>query len=276
MKSLQHTTLLLTAGLAVACQKGPVDIGDPMVGAKLTDYVGTWSGYAEAYAFSPSGSDRLRLVIDPSGSGTVEYGDGPLIPTATDPTAGYPPDYQVRYGEWDFAGITDVTEGFRYPLHDAQIDSGRLRFGIFPKDLFAQWCALQTPLAVTGDVWSGRMEGYSCVHEDWRNWRGTDGGIPTECDQLSCCWSFKAPDDTVSGMDCARAYVCKAEVGCVCTAASCSVGAPAPGQQALNQYPVYFDTVVATGATRLDGTMVIAGTTTETAATRINVRLQRN
>lgn len=268
MKSIQRTMLLLTFGLALGCQKGSVDIGDPMLGATLADYVGTWSGYAEAYSFNPSGSDRLHLTIDPSGQGTMEFGDGPRIPPPTDPNVGYPSDYATR---WGATGTYDVTEGFPYPTHEVSVEFGRLRFGLFSNELFAPWCAMQTPIA-TAFGW------YSCVHDDWRLRSGSvaDASAMPDCGALACCVVYEDRLGTGTEMvvDCGKQNLCDypntGHTICVCTESSCSAAIPEPGQLAANQYPVYLDLALDTGGRKLTGTLVIG-----LNGPRVTVRLSR-
>jgi hypothetical protein len=64
-----------------------VNMGDGEIGydkSSLASYAATWEGYVEAYTF-PSGSDKVRVVLDRDGNGHLEVGEGNMAPPATDP-----------------------------------------------------------------------------------------------------------------------------------------------------------------------------------------------
>jgi hypothetical protein len=141
-----YLLLLVTLGCAhAACSGDAIDIGDRVTGSALADYAGSWDGYAEAYRFRGSMSDRVRINIDPMGQGTIEFGDEPLLAPATDPDVGYPLDFFTRFpnGEW----ARQLTSGFRYPIHGAEAARDHLNLGVVPHDLYSDWCALQTSYA---------------------------------------------------------------------------------------------------------------------------------
>jgi hypothetical protein len=65
------TVLMLLVVLAFgACSNNKADIGDgtaiSKLGENLSDYEGTWEGYAEAYTFSDK-SDKVMLMLDTNG-----------------------------------------------------------------------------------------------------------------------------------------------------------------------------------------------------------------
>ena len=104
-----------------------------------------WSGYVENYTF-PSGADALLLTLTRNADGGVTghavFGNEPLYPPPTDGSVGYPVADEPY-------GIEPMSlEGFRYPLHDGTIEQGtRFRADLIPTELYASWCALQTPHA---------------------------------------------------------------------------------------------------------------------------------
>ncbi len=143
MNRLTLLSLVLTAG-PLACSTGEnVNIGDTQqLGGKLSDYAAEWDGYAEAYTFQPSGSDRIHMTLDAQGNGSIRVGTDPLLPPPTDPNVGFPPGREYPK---DIVADTGLREGFLYPLHAAQVDAARIRIGLKPFDYYAPWCALQTP-----------------------------------------------------------------------------------------------------------------------------------
>src|SRR6185369_16576824 len=141
--------LISGASSGLGCSTdGPVDIGSrQMIGSQLTDYAATWDGYAEAFNFWPDGSDRVRLVVDGSGHGTLEIGDAAPIPPATDPNVGYPPGGYSTFSPVNVGAqgrLAPLVEGFRYPLHGVAVDADRIHLGVDPADLYTGWCPLQT------------------------------------------------------------------------------------------------------------------------------------
>lgn len=131
------TTLALTA----CGDPASLDVGDEkgQVGAALTDYAAQWDGYAQAFAFPGDESDRVRIVLDEEGNGTIRFGNEVLFGEATDPNAWYPPTYQLPTGESRFG----VRTGFEFPISGAVVENARLKFSFDPDALMSSWCALQ-------------------------------------------------------------------------------------------------------------------------------------
>jgi hypothetical protein len=230
------------AGLG-ACSSSPdVNIGDP-VGAALTDYAANWDGYAEAYQFQDQ-SDRIRLVVDSSGVGTLQVGDSAAVPPATDPDAAYPPNAASQPGKDRLTGPIDLYAGFGYPLHGTRVEDSRIRLGVDPKDLYATWCALQQPVL---DTVNG---GYLCVP----NW----GFSYTE---TGCTQTNPTTQETVQ-VDCAKLSLCEIAMACTCTASAC-VAASTPDSP-----PIQLDAALNANGTELTGTLVINGQ-------RITIRMHR-
>ncbi len=144
--------LLSGAAAGLGCSGGgSVDIGNTQaVGAQLSDYAASWDGYAQAYTFSPDGSDRVRLTIDASGHGNLQIGNAALLPTPTDPNVGFPTEAAAAILlSGPRSPVSILNEGFLYPTYAAQVQADRVQVGIDPGDLEATWCALQTPVALS-------------------------------------------------------------------------------------------------------------------------------
>ncbi|HYQ01813.1 MAG TPA: hypothetical protein VER96_24235 [Polyangiaceae bacterium] len=131
----------LATGWGCSTENQPVDIGDSYTGEHLQDYSGEWEGYAEAYDFA-DGSDKVRLELDASGNGTLEIGNSPALPVATDPDVGYPPGYPLISG---FDPYTNLFPGFAYAFDPATVESARIRFTLNPWQVARGWCEMQTP-----------------------------------------------------------------------------------------------------------------------------------
>lgn len=228
--------VLLFAGATACSGGGSVDIGEG-TGQALADYAASWDGYAEAYTFSPSGSDRVRLVLDESGQGTMQFGDGPLLPPPADPDVGYPPGDGAAFS--GPAGPRPVLrEGFLYPVHETMVADKRLRLSVRVSDLYEAWCALQTPVPLGQDA-------FGCLPNDGFSWTADScmvGSMPVDCGKLSLCLAG-------SGV-------------CSCTATSCDAQ-PGPDTP--------FDAAFESAGAELVGTLIMPD-----SGARVTIRLNRN
>ncbi|HEY3495119.1 MAG TPA: hypothetical protein VGK73_10555 [Polyangiaceae bacterium] len=121
----------------------------------------------------------------------------------------------------------------------------RIRFGVWAHEIYADWCALQTPVASQ----SGGAD-YNCVDEslsggarDGACYQKTESGeVPIDCHKLQLC----------------RSYVC------TCDEEQCAGTTPLPGQATGTQLD---------GALEQDGNELVG--TLQVDGTRVNVRLTR-
>lgn len=134
--------LVVAAGISGCSSQGNVDIGDnhdASLGASLTDYAGSWEGYAEALTF-PDGTDRVRLNLDATGKGALELGnDAPALPE---------PNADAAPPGWKVMGTTvlgpDVMTGYPFTVPGATVLSKRIKLTTVTPVEYEQWCALQT------------------------------------------------------------------------------------------------------------------------------------
>jgi hypothetical protein len=227
-------------------------------GGKLSDYVATWSGHAQAYTFG-DGSDHVQLTVDDTGHGALRFGEAPAPAPATDPHVGYPQPYDPM----NVGGVAFGVPGFPYPIYAAQVQSSRLQLGADIADIYAGWCALQTPRPnptnsdpmltyacgpeISGSV--NRIEYPRDVATDDRCVvHTTDGNsLTASCGWLSLCWITPT---------------------CTCTATVCSAMSQVSDPARLNQYPVQLDGELDASGDTFTGTLVLQGT-------RITVILKR-
>jgi hypothetical protein len=260
--------LLCSAWIPVACSGGGnVNIGNTQaVGGNLSDYAASWDGYAEAFTFPPSGSsDRVRLNIDANGQGTLQVGDGALLPPATDPTVAYPP-----------GAVPDnsflLNEGFAYPIYAAQIQENRIQLGINPYDLFSVWCSLQTSFPFRGTIADGGPVGpdagnagtstfYNCV-QHWPDTSAASG------DGGSLVCSLVNPNGPNEVIDCSKLLLCGEWQVCQCAATGC-VQTPVPAGTTAPEFHTELDAALDSTGSSLVGTLVIA------LGNRVTVRMQR-
>lgn len=232
--------LVASAGIPLACSDGgAVNIGSntQATGAQLSDYAASWDGYVEAYSFS-DGSDRVRLTIDASGNGTVQVGDSAPLAPATNPNVGYPAGAFSGPGG-AVPSQLGLVPGFSYPLHAAQVQTDRIQLGIAIADLWSTWCALQTPVPITGSTDGA----YGCVD----NLAGSMSG--GTCVQIE-------PDGTNVPIDCGKESLCQTGMVCTCTATAC-VSETEPAGTPVNQYPSEIDGALDSTGSTLTATMTL-------------------
>lgn len=165
-----------------------------------------WDGYVESYRF-PSGSDHVRIVFDSAAgdgprTGIVVFGEGPLLPPATDPDVGYPPGVAGPMSPL----LDRPWEGFEYPIASASVSGARVLVTIERADLWARWCAIQTPVPTEPGSSS-----FACVPNSAS---GSDG---------TSCYLLDATG-THTPIDCGKLQLCHFAMVCVCDAASCRRG----------------------------------------------------
>ncbi|HET6281640.1 MAG TPA: hypothetical protein VFH73_11755 [Polyangia bacterium] len=231
-----------------------VDIGGS-TGSKLSDYAAEWDGHAEAYKFDAT-SDRIRIMLSASGEGTLQVADHPLFPPATDPNVGYP----VGEAYMMNIGIPTVDEGlrhgFEYPIHNARIDSERLRFYVDTADPFQHWCELH-PKSFRNPAYMTEIR-YQCVTPDW-NFLSTDPSH-TQC-------YLEDPNthttDTSKPIDCGMAMLCAVSQMCACTETACT------SAHKTEDAGIAFDASLEMTGSKMVGTIVVHD------GTRVTVRLTR-
>ena len=137
MKTIRLFTLLgAVAALAACSSADKVDIGDnsppASLGSKLSDYAGSWSGYAEAFQFADS-SDHVRLLLDEHGDGTLEVGaDGPE--PALDLDIGPP------------SSARGLLPAYSYTLASSTVTEKRLKIAAQSWEPDVPYCAAFTPI----------------------------------------------------------------------------------------------------------------------------------
>jgi hypothetical protein len=230
-----------------ACQEAPVhDLGfrdselvleSPAPRPEfLSAFDGVWVGEAEdpfaaeqTYRF-PSGASQIVLDLASGSSSKIIFGSGPSLAPATDPDHGYPldPDFSM-----DSPGATDRSipppaEGFAYgvsvvgALRDLELSGfptrgpafdperlldGRVEYNFGPNQVFASWCALQTPESYPAGqlvTWSnGRDDcvvGPDQIPMDCQKASLARRQVCT-CDVLGCRWSAERIATLTVGFD---------------------------------------------------------------------------
>jgi hypothetical protein len=254
---------------------GDVNIGQTQeLGAQLSDYAAAWDGYTEAYTFPPSSSDRVRLLLDAQGNGTIQVGDDALLAAPTDPNVGYPSG--STNPKPDTFMNAQLYGGVLYPVYAAQVTADRIQVGLKPNDYYGSWCALQTPVPFAFTVDStpgggsqetgvalgtpGAMVTYSCVQSGYGGGITFNGSVPTcqlnDYNQVSI------------DVDCGKFAICVTENACACTATSCISAPNLPAATSPSGYPAELDGALDSSGKSLTGTLNLNGT-------RITVHLTR-
>jgi len=273
--------LFCGAGFSAACSGGgAVNIGNTaVIGSQLSDYAASWDGYAEAYTFTPDGSDRVRLTISANGQGTLEVGNLALVAPPTDPNVGYPPGNE----DTKETPTPPVWEGVLYPIYGAQVQTNRIQVGIKPNDYYAAWCALQTPFAFVAetsfDAGLPGLPGLPGVEVQW--WAPVDGGAGAADAASGTMMYFACPfppggvesnagtaaqmcdgenglwGQAVVPVDCGKYYLCNSMV-CACTATSCTSSPAMAVGSPPSQYPVELDAALDSTGKTLTGTLALS------------------
>jgi hypothetical protein len=244
MRAAHYALLIAIAATAPACSgdgSGSNESGVAYSGSQLSDYAAGWDGYAEAWQFA-SGSDRVRIALDASGQGTIEFGDQPLLAPPSAPDVGYPPGLDMF-----FSGSLGAREGFLYPIYGAYVEGLRIRFGVDPNDIVRAWCQMQTPVL---DEFNTDQPLYACVP----NWG---------YEQSDTCSLINPQTNEKVPVDCTKLALCQPGGACQCTASGCDA------YSFDGHYPIQLDAALEGNGNNLVGTLVLD------SATRITVRLTR-
>jgi hypothetical protein len=253
MTRMKRMMPLVCLGLLAApfgcSSEGNVNIGNTeTIGGRLSDYVGTWTGYAQATVFS-DGSDHVSLTIDGNGHGTALFGNGAPPAVPTDPQVGPPVPAPSPN-----APASSEIPGFAYPIHGTIVQSDRIQLGIDFNDFYAPWCALQTPQPAMNVPTSDT--GYYCGPALGSNLVKLEKLTP---DATTC--TMYLLDGTTLKVNCDWANLCAVTPVCTCTSSACTAIRTADGS-ALAQYPAEIDGQLDAAGTTLTGTLGHGGGTT--------------
>jgi hypothetical protein len=196
---------LALASIGSGCGTKAVDIGDDeppaVLGASLSDYEGTWVGYAELANWSDN-TDTVKLILDENGNGVIEFGEAEPLPA---PVAGE--SYPLGVGDpmLDFEPVWGVLSGFSYPIEGAVVESKRIRMSSASNALYSDWCGLIAPVedpSVPGTYTCIGYTGYAAGPEGC--FSGPNSDQPVDCDILACirlCTCDEASCDVTPGED---------------------------------------------------------------------------
>ena len=199
---------LLAAIAAVSgCSDDPVSLGGAVAvdRAALSSYAAVWEGYVEAHTFE-SGSDRVRLVLNDNGQGTVTFGEAAARPMPTDADNPFPDLQPIHI---DLLQYEKFHEGFEHEIANALVEEERLRARTEPTNVYGEAaCALQTPVAPI------------CEQDECPYHCGPDpNGVAYRDNRC-----FLASDDTE--VSCQKLELCSPVGICECTSTECFAQMP--------------------------------------------------
>lgn len=172
--------------------------------ADTVEIEGRWTGALQT-GYLPSGSSRIVVDVEHAMIGepvvaSVTFGEGGPPAPPTDPEVGWPAGIDPQL---DAAPVAD---GFVYSSLDGTRTGSRISVELAVTDLWAPWCALQTPHRVA----ESSDEAQCLPNHPWN-------ASPFEC------YLEGEGDDPDTPVDCLKLTLCRRTRVCSCTAsAGCS------------------------------------------------------
>jgi hypothetical protein len=164
-----------------------------------------WTGTVEGFEFhSSSNALAVAFAADANGvaKGTIVFGAGTPPPPATNPNVAYPSDLFESTGlppdPYEGAPLAYLAEGYPYAFDGGSFDGHHLRFTTELFQLWAGWCALQTPANDGSSDCLPSPASYGggvCTVQDPQ----TRQDVPVDCGQLALCAGGEPCDCTASG-----------------------------------------------------------------------------
>ncbi len=184
-------------------------------GAAIGAFRGTWRGEIPTPEYYVGDAERASvpvvLELSADGRGSLTVGSGAALQPTSEPESGYPPAVDVPP---EGGPLVRVYGGFPYSVYAVQVSGDEsLEFFFALEELYADWCALQTPQANRDNC------SYDILPEH-EQMRSSDAG----CTLLT--------DTGALAVDCVR-YGLHAEFVCTCDAAACAFN-PTPAAARLS------------------------------------------
>lgn len=159
-------------------------------------FEGRWVGDLQS-GFLPSGSSLVVLELERAVTGEpivarVVFGEGEPPPPPTDPDVGWPEGIDPLT-----AATVPVADGFEYEAIGGSRSEDRVLIDLGVTELWAPWCSLQTPIAITAGT-----DDALCLPN--RPWTAT----PFECHFDEDGANPEEPVDCLKLTLCRRAQVC--------------------------------------------------------------------
>lgn len=205
---------------AFCCPSGvcaPDTTGCDAATAALSNSVeGEWQGYFENFTLSKDDSLTVSIVVADDGtmSGHVTIGQATPPAPPTDPSAPWPPDLTLTFG--DVPSLPQYVPGFAYQAQHVRWEAQRLRFEIEQFEPWQRSCQLQTSYPTSSGT-------YNCVP-------GSGGGAISGSGSDEQCLAEDDRGNVVAQVPCFPFLLLCRGVGsgpCQCDAGGCTVN-PGP------------------------------------------------
>jgi hypothetical protein len=259
----KHCSLtLLGLSFSVACSSDPIDLGEqPLVvdRSALEAYVAEWDGYIEGTPLENSGSDRIHLVIDHNGDGSLSFGEE-AAPAGLDNVGVlfsllFPPNIgadalSVASGS---AGRPPYPiEGFEYTFRAAIVEQQRIRLASRLTEAAEGVCSAQSPVQNVAFPEGSSLTEFTCgAQASWELDQSCYPGLTLT--QAADIIQQPNPDFSLLGdpTGCQTSAICQAY--CICTASACS----AIPQAEVPSYGgrITLDAALESDGSRLTGTL---------------------
>ncbi|WP_437685656.1 hypothetical protein [Sorangium sp. So ce176] len=194
------------------------------LGAELavTPLAGTW--------VTGSGPERVELVLDANGQGTLLFGEPTDLPPITDPDEVYLTNREANDAH-DIFGLEHlkIHPGFKYSVVAESGHGSEMSFHIWIMEVWEGWCAAQTPVS---SPYSRHC--YACMVDEGGYSFITSGSV---CEAPAGCYAGRSLDEEKL-VDCGRLELCALPNYnvCNCTADECFANLGRSASQ-LTVYP---------------------------------------
>ena len=200
-------------------------------GAELTvtPLAGTW--------VTGSGPQRIELVLDAQGKGTLLFGEPTALPEISDPEEPYLTNRDADDAE-DLLGLGHLKRypGFPYTVVSANGQGSEMSFHILVMETWDSWCQLQAPVAS-----ASAHACYACMGDD-RLYSIVDDA--SSCDAPEGCYAGESLNEE-DRVHCGRFELCLMphHSVCNCNSDGCFANLAATGQLTVYPYELTLDPV---------------------------------
>jgi hypothetical protein len=175
---------------------------EPIRTLDVKPLAGTWS--------DGTGDERLELVLDETGRGTLTHGDPAELPEPVAEEA-----YLTGIGALDARAPAlprygTLIHGFEYSVVPVEGRASELSFAVRGSEPWDEWCALQRP-----------VRGPLCYGCEFAAWSSMFAG--TECGERAGCYVGQSSDTDHVRVHCGRSSLCSWSFSvCSCDQYSCT------------------------------------------------------
>ncbi|WP_433926453.1 hypothetical protein AB3662_26390 [Sorangium cellulosum] len=182
-----------------------------------------------------SGPERVELVLDATGQGTLLFGEPTDLPPVSDPDELYLTNRAANDPE-DIFGLEHlkIHPGFKYSVVAESGHGSEMSFHIWIMEVWEDWCAAQTPVPSPHS-----RHCYACMYDEGGYSFITDRSV---CEAPAGCYAGRSLDEEKM-VDCGRLELCVLPHYnvCNCTADECFANLGNQSQLTVYPYAVTLD-----------------------------------